>query len=58
MLALDSLGARFIGTRLFLTARVPHVDAGVLADHWHARATVSATAAHFCPSVAQNVVPA
>jgi len=42
VLAVDSLGARFIGTRLFLTARVPHVDAGVLADHWHARATVSA----------------
>ena len=40
--ALDSLGARFVASRLLLAGRIPHVDLGVLAEDWHARATVSA----------------
>ena len=42
VVAVDSLGARLIASRLLLTGRISHVDAAVLAEHWHARATVSA----------------
>jgi len=42
VVAVDSLRARLIASRLLLAARIPHVDVGVLAGHWHSRATISA----------------
>jgi len=43
--AVDSHRGRYLATRLLLAAHVPHVDLGVLAELWHARATVSAALA-------------
>lgn len=44
IVAVDNERARFLASRLLIAARVPYVDAGVRADLWMARATVSSPA--------------
>jgi len=40
LIAVDNDAARLVATRALMSARVPHVDAGVRADLWTARVTV------------------